>query len=181
MSAGTCPFRLAVINDEITQDFEKACQIVSGDFGLRWIELRSMWNKNVTELTAKEVENAQKILIEHKLQVTDIASPLFKVDWPGAPKSKYSPKGSAYGASFSFEQQDEVLERATAMARQFGTNHEHPSFVEMLLFPGNPLIAIVLLIGPVKFQELIVFFVKVRDVTPERFLDCSPQLRLTPS
>ena len=39
---GTCPFRLAVINDEITQDFEKACQIVSGDFGLRWIELRSM-------------------------------------------------------------------------------------------------------------------------------------------
>ena len=52
--AGTCPFRLAVINDEITQDFEKACQIVSGDFGLRWIELRSMWNKNVTELNAKE-------------------------------------------------------------------------------------------------------------------------------
>jgi len=29
--AGTCPFRLAVINDEITRDFEKACQIVSGD------------------------------------------------------------------------------------------------------------------------------------------------------
>ncbi|MGA2022302.1 MAG: hypothetical protein ABSH02_17040, partial [Candidatus Sulfotelmatobacter sp.] len=25
--AGKCPFRLAVINDEITQDFEKACQI----------------------------------------------------------------------------------------------------------------------------------------------------------
>src|ERR1700732_4078174 len=46
--AGTCPFRLAVINDEITQDFEKACQIVSGDFGLHWIELRSMWDKNVT-------------------------------------------------------------------------------------------------------------------------------------
>ncbi len=39
--SGTCPFRLAVINDEITQDFEKACQIVAGDFGLRWIELRS--------------------------------------------------------------------------------------------------------------------------------------------
>src|SRR6266446_5677073 len=48
--AGVCPFRLAVINDEITQDFERACQIVSGDFGLRWIELRSMWDKNVTVL-----------------------------------------------------------------------------------------------------------------------------------
>src|SRR5271154_5656342 len=59
--AGSCPFRLAVINDEITQDFEKACQIVSGDFGLQWIELRSMWNKNVTTLAAKEVEDARKV------------------------------------------------------------------------------------------------------------------------
>ena len=56
---GTCPFRLSVINDEITEDFEKACQIVSGDFGLGWIELRSMWNKNVTELDAKQVEDAR--------------------------------------------------------------------------------------------------------------------------
>src|SRR5882724_13240467 len=88
--AGTCPFRMAVINDEITQDFEKACQIVSGDFGLRWIELRSMWDKNVTVLSSKEVEDAKKILNEHKLQVTDIASPLFKTDWPGAPRSPQS-------------------------------------------------------------------------------------------
>src|ERR1035441_9655534 len=76
--AGKCPFRLAVINDEITQDFEKACQIVAVDFGLSWIELRSMWNKNVTELNAKELGDAKKILDEHKLGVTDIASPLFK-------------------------------------------------------------------------------------------------------
>src|SRR3984957_6429728 len=65
VGAGSCPFRLAVINDEITQDFEKACQIVSGDFGLHWIELRSMWDKNVTALDAKEVEDAKKILEEH--------------------------------------------------------------------------------------------------------------------
>src|ERR1700684_4257183 len=62
----TCPFRLAVINDEITQDFEKACQIVSGDFGLHWIELRTMWNKNVSELNAKQIDEARKILAEHK-------------------------------------------------------------------------------------------------------------------
>jgi len=90
MDRGTCPFRLAVINDEITQDFEKACQIVSGDFGLHWIELRSMWNKNVTELDAKQIEDTRKLLHEQKLQVTDIASPLFKTDWPGAPRSSQS-------------------------------------------------------------------------------------------
>src|SRR5437899_7366781 len=90
--AGGCPFRLAVINDEITQDFEKACQIVSGDFGLHWIELRSMWDKNVTELNEKELQDSKRILEAHKLQVTDIASPLFKTDWPGAPRSPLSEK-----------------------------------------------------------------------------------------
>ena len=119
-ATGTCPFRLAVINDEITQDFEKACQIVSGDFGLRWIELRSMWDRNVTALDAKQIEDAQKILAEHKLLVTDIASPLFKVDWAGAPKSKYS-EANDFKASFTFAQQDEVLERGIEMAKAFGS------------------------------------------------------------
>ena len=52
-SSGTCPFRLSVINDELTPDFGRACEIATKDFGLHWIELRSMWNKNVTELDAQ--------------------------------------------------------------------------------------------------------------------------------
>ena len=51
----SCSFHLSVINDEITQDFERACQIASRDFGLNWIELRGMWNKNITDLDAKEI------------------------------------------------------------------------------------------------------------------------------
>jgi sugar phosphate isomerase/epimerase len=120
--ATPCPFRLAVINDEITQDFEKACQIVSGEFGLRWIELRSMWNKNVTELTTKEVEDAQKILIEHKLQVTDIASPLFKTDWPGAPLSPQSEKRDQFHANFDANAQEKLLERCISLAKSFNTD-----------------------------------------------------------
>jgi hypothetical protein len=90
-SAGkACPFRLSVINDEISQDFENVCRIVAEDFGLGWIELRSMWNKNVTDLNARETEEARKILEKYHLQVTDIASPLFKTDWPGAPRSPRS-------------------------------------------------------------------------------------------
>src|SRR5512147_1605977 len=83
-AAGKCQFKLAVINDEISQDFEKACKIASQDFGLSWIELRGMWDKNITALSDKEIKDAENILAEHKLQVTDIASPLFKTDWPGA-------------------------------------------------------------------------------------------------
>jgi len=107
-TAGRCPFRLAVINDEITQDFEKACQIVSGDFGLGWIELRSIWNKNATELDPKHIDEARKILTEHKLRVTDIASPLFKTDWPGAPRSSQSETRDQFHADFDAAAQDKL-------------------------------------------------------------------------
>jgi len=50
--------------------------------------------------------------------VTDIASPLFKVDWAGAPISKFS-EHNDFRADFTFAQQDEVLERALAMAKAF--------------------------------------------------------------
>ncbi|MFZ3218246.1 MAG: sugar phosphate isomerase/epimerase family protein [Candidatus Acidiferrales bacterium] len=120
-NAGACPFRLAVINDEITQDFEKACQIASGEFGLQWIELRSMWDKNVTELSAKQLEDARKILAEHKLRVTDIASPLFKTDWPGAQRSAKSAARDQFHADFDASAQDKLLERCIALTKTFDT------------------------------------------------------------
>jgi L-ribulose-5-phosphate 3-epimerase len=118
----TCPFRLAVINDEITQDFERACQIVSQDFGLSWIELRGMWNKNVTDLTDKEVAETNKILAAHNLRVTDIASPLFKTDWPGAPLSKQSEHRDQFNANFDAAAQDHLLDRCIALAKAFNTD-----------------------------------------------------------
>jgi len=117
-----CPFRLGVINDEITQDFEKACQIVAGEFGLHWIELRSMWDKNVTDLTPKQVEDARKLVAEYKLQVTDIASPLFKTDWPGAPKSSQSEARDQFHANYDANAQDKLLEHCIALAKTFHTD-----------------------------------------------------------
>jgi sugar phosphate isomerase/epimerase len=117
-----CLFQLSVITDEITQDLGHALEVAAEDFGVDRVELREIWKKNIVNLDEKEVAEAQRLLKKFNLKVTDIASPLFKVDWPGAPISKYSPKGDSYAASFSFAQQDEVLERAAAMARAFGTN-----------------------------------------------------------
>jgi sugar phosphate isomerase/epimerase len=116
------PFRIAVINDEVTQDFGRACEIAAHDFGMQWIELRGMWNKNIVNLDEKEIAEAQRILKKYKLRVTDIASPLFKCDWPGAPKSKFSPKAAQFGADFTFDQQGEVLERSIRLAKAFNTD-----------------------------------------------------------
>ncbi len=115
------PFRVSVINDEISQDFGRACEVASREFGMEWIELRSMWKKNVVNLDAKEVAEAQRILRKYNLRVTDIASPLFKVDWKGAPQSEFS-TAHDFHADFTFDQQDEVLERAIEMAKAFGTD-----------------------------------------------------------
>jgi sugar phosphate isomerase/epimerase len=116
------PFRVAVINDEISQDFGHACEVASKEFGMEWIELRGMWNKNLLKLDAKEIAEARLILEKYKLRVTDVASPLFKVDWPGAPRSKFSPKRDEFNADFTFDQQPEVLERCIELAKAFQTD-----------------------------------------------------------
>jgi L-ribulose-5-phosphate 3-epimerase len=115
------PFRISVINDEISQDLGHACEVASQEFGMRWIELRGMWKKNIVSLDEKEIAETRRLLDKYQPKVTDIASPLFKVDWPGAPKSKYS-EAKSFNASFTLAQQDEVLDRAIAMAKAFGTD-----------------------------------------------------------
>jgi len=118
----SCSFHLSVINDEITQDFERACQIASRDFGLNWIELRGMWNKNITDLDAKEIAEARRILEKYRLGVPDIASPLFKTDWPGAPHSKGSTHRDQFHADFDFKQQEKLLEHCIELAKAFQTD-----------------------------------------------------------
>jgi L-ribulose-5-phosphate 3-epimerase len=116
------PFRVSVINDEISQDFGHSAEIASREFGMGWIELRSMWKKNIVNLDEKEVAESRRILEKYQLKVTDIASPLFKIDWPGAPKSRFK-EGGGFGANFTtLAQQDEVLERAIEMAKALGTD-----------------------------------------------------------
>jgi L-ribulose-5-phosphate 3-epimerase len=116
------PFRIAVINDEISQDFGHACEVASKEFGMDRIELRGMWNKNILKLDANEIAEVRRVLEKYKLRVTDIASPLFKVDWPGAPQSKFSPKRDQFNADFTFDQQPEVLERSIELAKAFQTD-----------------------------------------------------------
>ena len=121
--AAGSPFKIAVISDEISQDFDHACSVIANDFGLQWVELREMWGKNLQASSDAEIAEAQKILAKYSLQVTDIASPLFKVDWPGAPKSQYSSKEDLHGAAeVAYKHQDEVVERSISLAKQFKTD-----------------------------------------------------------
>ncbi len=113
------PFRVSVITDEISPDFDHACSIAANDFGLGWVELRALWGKTVTDLDSTDVGRAQAILGKYNLRVTDIASPLFKVDFPGAPRSQFSPKNAPLT---DLKQQDALLHRCIERARDFQTD-----------------------------------------------------------
>ncbi len=116
-------FKVGVISDEISQDFDHACYVISKQFGLHWVELREMWGKNLQVSTDAEIAQAQKILTKYDLQVTDIGSPLYKVNWPGAPLSQYSSKEDLHGASeTTLQKQQDVLVRSISLAKQFKTN-----------------------------------------------------------
>ena len=115
-------FKLSVFTDEITQDFGRALEVASQEFGLGYVELRGLWGKNIMALDDKDIAEARALLERYRLRVTSIAGPLFKVDWPGAPVSKFSQRDK-FGADYTFEQQPEVLERGLELARAFRTEH----------------------------------------------------------
>ncbi|HEY6212672.1 MAG TPA: sugar phosphate isomerase/epimerase family protein [Vicinamibacterales bacterium] len=113
--------KISILTDEISQDFGHACEVAAREFGLGWVELRAMHNKNVMSWDAHDIADARAILERLRLRVSEIASPVFKTDWPGAPKSPFSPKNPQFGADFTYEQQDELLERAIELAKAFNT------------------------------------------------------------
>jgi sugar phosphate isomerase/epimerase len=116
------PFRISVITGEISEDFDHACSVAANDFGMQWVELRTMWGKNIADLGADDLTRVQSILSKYNLRVTDIASPVFKVDWAGAPLSKYSSHHDNFAANTDFKKQDDVLGKCIDIAKQLKTD-----------------------------------------------------------
>ena len=121
--AAGSPFKVAVISDEISPDFDHACSVIAKDFGLHWVELRSAWGKNLQDMGDEQLAEMEKIMAKYNLRATDIGSPLFKTDWPGAPRSSFGPKNAAtLTPEETFAKQNEMLEKSVAHAKRFKTD-----------------------------------------------------------
>jgi len=118
-AANLSQFKLVVITDEVTQDFEKAL-VWAKSFGLGWVELRFVWNKYVTEFKPDEVKRAKELLAKHGMRVSVVDSPYFKTLLPGT-SSKFN-EGKKDPMQSDFGRQGEVLEKAIARATDFGTD-----------------------------------------------------------
>ena len=110
--------KLGIINDEVSDDFARSCERIAS-WGLSHIELRVLWGKNILQLSEEELERAKTLLEEYGLEVTAIASPIFKSPLDG--QSREVAADFALPGSESFEAQLELLERACDLCDLFGT------------------------------------------------------------
>jgi sugar phosphate isomerase/epimerase len=112
-------YQLGILSDEVSADFERACRLIKG-WDLQHVELRTMWGKNILDLSESELRQVAEILARYQLAVTAIASPIFKSPRDGQPKAV---AGDFQLAGFeSFAKQLELLERAAVLAKRFGTD-----------------------------------------------------------
>jgi sugar phosphate isomerase/epimerase len=72
-------FRLSVISDEVSQDFERVCQVLE-EYGVPAVEPRSVWEKGAHELDDDEVARVKSLMAAHGLRCCSVASPFLKCD-----------------------------------------------------------------------------------------------------
>lgn len=112
------PFKLGIITDEITDDFDQALDFISS-YSLAYCELREMWQKNIMTLTRPELDRVKKSIARHHLQVSDIASPIFKYELPEAPA--HPDQALQFHSTFTDRDSIMLLHRAFEIAHFFGT------------------------------------------------------------
>jgi sugar phosphate isomerase/epimerase len=107
------PFQLAVITDEIAADLETALP-VARELGLSLVELNSVGEKNVADLSPAERERAREQIERAGMRVVAVGPPCFKAcvldDVPVA----------RVGENAVFREHMAALERAALAAQAFG-------------------------------------------------------------
>src|SRR5690348_12042638 len=101
--------RPAVITDEISQDFERALDVML-EYGVRSAELRGLWGRSVVELDPAERRRAKEALDQRGMSVCSIASPFFKCKLRADAEAQSGPLHLA--VERALEQQMTVLEQS---------------------------------------------------------------------
>jgi sugar phosphate isomerase/epimerase len=72
-------FKISCFADEISADLNEQIEVVKRN-KIKYIELRSVWNKNVLDLTDEELHLVKSKLDENGISVSCIGSPIGKVN-----------------------------------------------------------------------------------------------------
>jgi len=113
-------FKVGIFSDEISQDFEYALRVIR-KLGVGYVELRTMWGKNLVNLSSNELKRVKELIKKCNLRVSNIASPVFKCHF-----EEKEIKGFP-GNSHLMEEKDcsehlEILEYSFELAKMFETS-----------------------------------------------------------
>jgi sugar phosphate isomerase/epimerase len=70
-------YEYGVITDEIDQDFARACRVAQ-ELGMSYVEIHTLWDKNVDELDAGELDSVARLLDQHGLRTHLVCGLLFR-------------------------------------------------------------------------------------------------------
>jgi sugar phosphate isomerase/epimerase len=112
-------FKLGIISDEINSDLDEAVKFITS-YGLGYAELRDIWGKNIMSAPQESLDRAKKLLAKSNIQVSDIASPIFKWDLPNIP-GKNDGERATSKATYGEADSDKMLEQSFKLAHFFNT------------------------------------------------------------
>ena len=76
ISKGVKVFDLGIITDQISMDFEESLKAVK-KLGLKYVEIHSLWDKNIEDLNKEEIKKVKSLLKSYDLFLSDISSTIF--------------------------------------------------------------------------------------------------------
>lgn len=68
--------KLGVITDGISRDFEYALEVMD-EYGLKYAELQYVWDKEVGDLSASEVDRVRKLASSHGVSISCVSRGIF--------------------------------------------------------------------------------------------------------
>lgn len=112
-------FTLAFITDEFCQDFERAVS-AAVELGYEAVEVRSVWDKNVADLSTAEVARVRKIADRAGIRILSVASPVFKCTHPEGGAIDHRFEQDAFHSAHQFADQPRILDRSIEIALGLG-------------------------------------------------------------
>ena len=112
--------KLGIFSDEISQDLGYSLKIIK-ELGAGYVELRSMWGKNLMDLSSGELSKAKELIEKSGLKVCAIASPILKCHLREK-EAKRAPGNTHLAREQNYSRHLEILEHSFDLARMFDTN-----------------------------------------------------------
>ncbi len=112
-------FPVAIITDEFTQDFERVCKHAV-ELGVTALELRTIWDKNIVDMSDDEVQEVGQLAKDSNLQIVSIASPVFKCTLPDGGEIDQRFEQDAFHSAHTYEDQPRILARSLEVAQTLG-------------------------------------------------------------